>query len=100
MNRSQLIVLAGAVATGGQLAAGETDFPRIADPGIPGTPRLGQPTLVMEDTKPTLTEQHGLAAQQYWDDTIGKLYEEGKAHWLTLRHQGRIYVMLGQKRGE
>ena len=32
--------------------------------------------------------------------TIGKLYEEGKAHWLTMRHQGRIYVMLGQKRGD
>lgn len=38
--------------------------------------------------------------QQYWDETIGKLYEEGKAHWLTLRHQGRIYVMLGEKRDE
>ena len=38
--------------------------------------------------------------QQYWDETVGKLYEEGKAHWLTMRHQGRVYVMLGEKRGE
>ena len=38
-----------------------------------------------------------MAAEQatYWDETIGKLYEEGKSHWLTMRHQGRIYVMLG-----
>lgn len=36
--------------------------------------------------------------QQYWDDTIGKLYKEGKAYWLTMRHQGRIYVMLGERR--
>ena len=36
--------------------------------------------------------------KEYWDDTIGKLYQEGKAHWLTMRHQGRIYVMLGDRR--
>ena len=36
--------------------------------------------------------------QDYWDDTIGRLYEEGKAHWLTMRHQGRVYVMLGERR--
>ena len=67
MNRPQLIVLATAVAAGGHLAAGETDFPEIADPGIPGTPRLGQPTLVMGATKPILTEKHGLAAPALWD---------------------------------
>ena len=38
--------------------------------------------------------------QDYWDETIGKLHEEGKSHWLTMRHQGRVYVMLGAKRGE
>ena len=31
----------------------------------------------------------------YWEDTVGRLYKEGKGHWLTMRHQGRIYVMLG-----
>ena len=36
--------------------------------------------------------------QDVWDDTIGRLYEEGKAYWLTMRHQGRIYVMLGERR--
>lgn len=38
--------------------------------------------------------------QQYWDEMIGKLYEECKAHWLTLRHQGRVYVMLGENRSK
>ena len=38
--------------------------------------------------------------QEYWDETIGKLHEEGKSHWLTMRHQGRIYVMLGEQRAE
>ena len=31
----------------------------------------------------------------YWEETIGVLYDKGRAHWLTMRHQGRIYVMLG-----
>ena len=43
-------------------------------------------------------QEHVRFNQQYWDDTIGKLYEEGKAYWLTMRHQGRIYVMLGERR--
>ena len=43
-------------------------------------------------------QEHVRFNQQYWDDTIGKLYEEGKAYWLTMRHQGRIYVMLGEQR--
>ncbi|MCY3883505.1 MAG: protein-disulfide reductase DsbD family protein [Gammaproteobacteria bacterium] len=33
----------------------------------------------------------------YWESTVGKLYKEGKGHWLTMRHQGRIYVMLGSE---
>ena len=32
----------------------------------------------------------------YWEETVGRLYKEGKAHWLTMRHQGRVYVMLGK----
>ena len=43
-------------------------------------------------------QEHVRFNQQYWDDTIGKLYEEGKAYWLTMRHQGRVYVMLGERR--
>ena len=43
-------------------------------------------------------QEHVRFNQQYWDDTIGKLYEEGKAYWLTMRHQGRIYAMLGEQR--
>ena len=43
-------------------------------------------------------QEHVRFNQEYWDDTIGRLYEEGKAYWLTMRHQGRIYVMLGERR--
>ena len=43
-------------------------------------------------------QEHVRFNQQYWDDTIGRLHEEGKAYWLTMRHQGRIYVMLGERR--
>ena len=32
---------------------------------------------------------------RYWENTVGRLYRENKGHWLTLRHQGRVYVMLG-----
>ena len=41
-----------------------------------------------------------MAKQQlpFWEDSIGRLYKEGKAHWLTMRHQGRVYVMLGKAR--
>ena len=34
---------------------------------------------------------------EYWEKSVGRLYKEGKAHWLTMRHQGRIYVMLGRQ---
>ncbi|WP_446830160.1 FG-GAP repeat domain-containing protein [Candidatus Foliamicus sp.] len=30
-----------------------------------------------------------------WKATVGRFYEEGKEQWLTMRHQGRVYVMLG-----
>lgn len=32
---------------------------------------------------------------EFWDDSVGRLYRENKEHWLTMRHQGRVYVMLG-----
>ena len=40
-----------------------------------------------------------MAAEQakYWDESIGKLHKEGKSYWLTMRHQGRVYVMLGSE---
>ena len=31
----------------------------------------------------------------YWQDSVGVLYDTGREHWLSMRHQGRIYVMLG-----
>lgn len=34
---------------------------------------------------------------EYWEESVGRLYKENKGHWLTMRHQGRIYVMLGEK---
>ena len=33
----------------------------------------------------------------YWEESVGVLYETGRGHWLTMRHQGRIYVMLGSE---
>ena len=47
---------------------------------------------------PSDKELEQMAKQQlpYWEASIGKLYKEGKAHWLTMRHQGRVYVMLGR----
>ncbi|MDE0440910.1 MAG: FG-GAP-like repeat-containing protein [Gammaproteobacteria bacterium] len=43
-------------------------------------------------------EEHLKMNQDYWYQTVGRLYDEGKADWLTMRHQGRIYVMLGEQR--
>ena len=42
-------------------------------------------------------QEHVRFNQEYWDQEIGRLYEEGKEHWLTMRHQGRVYVMLGEQ---
>ena len=42
-------------------------------------------------------QEHLRMNQEYWDKEIGRLYEEGKEHWLTMRHQGRIYVLLGDE---
>lgn len=38
--------------------------------------------------------------QEWWDKDIGRLYDSGKEHWLTMRHQGRVYVMLGSDGAE
>ena len=49
------------------------------------------------DNDRTDEEYEQMAKEQavYWDESVGKLHEEGKSHWLTMRHQGRVYVMLG-----
>ena len=39
------------------------------------------------------------AQLKYWEGSVGKLYKEGKGHWLTMRHQGRVYVFLGENSG-
>ena len=66
-NGHKTLLIAAALWFGGQLAADETSFPEILDPAIPGTPKLGQPFLVMGSTAPVLTEKHGLAAPALWD---------------------------------
>lgn len=40
--------------------------------------------------------RHARQQLPYWEASIGRLYKEGKAHWLTMRHHGRVYVMLGK----
>lgn len=36
----------------------------------------------------------------YWQESVGVLYDTGREHWLTMRHQGRIYVMLGTEKDD
>ena len=43
-------------------------------------------------------EEHVKFNVEHWEASIGRLYRENKEHWLTMRHQGRLYVMLGSKR--
>lgn len=33
----------------------------------------------------------------YWEKNEGRLYRENKAYYFTMRHQGRVYVLLGSK---
>ncbi len=66
-NGHKIILMAATFWFGGQLAADEMSFPEILDPGIPGTPKLGEPILVTGSTGPILTEKHGLAAPALWD---------------------------------
>ena len=51
--------------------------------------------ITMEMPSDEELEQRAKQQLPYWEDSIGRLYKEGKAHWLTMRHQGRVYVMLG-----
>ena len=43
-------------------------------------------------------EEHVKFNVEHWEASIGRLYRENKEHWLTMRHQGRLYVMLGSTR--
>ena len=70
------------------------------DPGrYPPRERPTRESLGSYVNSPELTEEEIEERVQrnvrYWEDTVGRLYRENKGHWLTLRHQGRVYVMLG-----
>ncbi len=72
------------------------------DPGLyPPRPRPTRESMAEYWNADAFTdeefEQHVQMNIQYWDDSIGRLYREDKGHWLTMRHQGRVYVMLGSK---
>ncbi|MXY55048.1 MAG: hypothetical protein F4Y41_01410 [Gammaproteobacteria bacterium] len=73
------------------------------DPGLyPPRERPTEESEIMVWAKENYTEEefeaHLKLNQEYWYETVGRLYDEGKAHWLTMRHQGRIYVMMGKQR--
>ena len=70
------------------------------DPGLyPPRPRPTRESLAEYWNADAFTdeefEQHVRMNINYWDESIGRLYRENKGHWLTMRHQGRVYVMLG-----
>ena len=70
------------------------------DPGrYPPRERPTRESLGSYVNSPDLTEEEIEERVQrnvrYWENTVGRLYRENKGHWLTLRHQGRVYVMLG-----
>ena len=67
MKHARELLVAASVTLASQIAADETSFPEILDPGIPGTPKLGEPKLIRGGTMPILTEKHGLAAPALWD---------------------------------
>ena len=59
--------------------------------------RRAQGGVALEMPSDEELERMAVEQQPYWDETIGRLYEMGKGYWLTMRHQGRVYVMLGSK---
>ena len=63
------------------------------------TDRAAEGTTIEIPTDEELMEQLPMQ-QEWWDKDIGRLYHEGKEHWLTMRHQGRVYVMLGSDGAE
>ncbi|MYF52492.1 MAG: hypothetical protein F4166_01495 [Gammaproteobacteria bacterium] len=42
-------------------------------------------------------DEHVAMNVEYWQNTVGVLYDTGREHWLTMRHQGRVYVMFGRE---
>ena len=56
--------------------------------------------VTMEMPSDEWLERQAKEQLPHWEAWIGRLYKEGKAHWLTMRHQGRVYVMLGKAPGD
>ena len=72
------------------------------DPGLyPPRPRPTRESMAEYWNADAFTEEefeeHVRMNVEYWEESIGRLYRENKEHWLTMRHQGRVYVMLGQR---
>ena len=105
MTTPKTLLLAVALASSGSLVADEMSFPEIQDPGIPGTPKLGQPFLVTGDTNPVLTEKHGLAAPALWDwngdgkrDLLVGEFETNSGENFPMGADGstiRVYINVG-----
>ena len=107
-NGHKTLLIAAALWFGGPLAAHETSFPEILDPGIPGTPKLGQPFLVTGSAGPILTEKHGLAAPALWDwngdgkrDLLVGEFETNSGELFPMGADGstiRVYLNAGTDR--
>ncbi|MDE0053162.1 MAG: FG-GAP-like repeat-containing protein [Gammaproteobacteria bacterium] len=107
-NGRKITLLGGMLWFCGGLAADETSFPEILDPAIPGTPKLGQPVLVMGSTAPILTEKHGLAAPALWDwngdgkrDLLVGEFETNSGELFPMGADGstiRVYLNAGTDR--
>ena len=108
VNGRKTLWLAAILCLGGQLGADETSFPEILDPAIPGTPKLGQPFLVMGSAGPILTEKHGLAAPALWDwngdgkrDLLVGEFETNSGELFPMGADGstiRVYLNVGTDR--
>ena len=72
------------------------------DPGLypprpkPTAESIGLARMIERGMSEEEAEEHLAFNIKYWEDNIGRLYKDGKAYWLTMRHQGRVYVMLGR----
>ena len=65
----------------------------------PTAESIGLAGLIERGMSEKEAEEHLAFNIKYWEDNIGRLYKDGKAYWLTMRHQGRVYVMLGPQPG-
>ena len=107
-NTAKTVLVAAALWFGGQFVADEMSFPDILDPAIPGTPKLGQPFLVMGASGPILTAKHGLAAPALWDwngdgkrDLLVGEFETNSGDLFPMGADGssiRVYLNVGTDR--